>query len=679
MKKILLLILILSGCSHSPVKLLPLPTNENSPQFGYAKSFQQAKEDLKLNKLDTACASFSELLEEREFAGAEAAHTYFIEYCPISDYRLKKSLKNLPSKYLRDAYLTAIIKRANEKHLEELKAESMFLLANEKKVKFEKQNLINEALLIAKKLGDNELISKYQNAAILLSPSLKIGPDQKNNFEVARDYESKRKFELARDEYLKIIESNEFSNKDKYKAYNLYRTSFKTERKLELFREKSIEMENYFKQIYETSKAEQDLELWIDSIIAHARAIWTDHYTQEAKDLLLSVDLELPININQKATIYWLLGSISLELKENKSALKFFKIGSELNPNDSKLNENLKWAYIWNLYLLHQYKEMITAADTIIKKSNNLSFQMQIKFWKAKALQKNHKNEAAQSIYNEIWNDDNFNYYGILAMSELKKPLPLIQVRGLSENVLSNDLTLDWLIYLGETNFARSYLQEVNGDLKKSVPRDNMFFLYDQTKWYQGAIRHLSSYPQSKKNEMTTKYSNVIFPNVFDTTIESSAKKYQVPRELILSIMRQESVYVPTERSPADAFGLMQLIPERARVLARDHEISYGDYNDLYRPEVNIELGTALLSRLMKDNQFKFAETVASYNADPKAMKKWLAERFHGDYLEFIEMIPYEETRNYIKLVFRNFITYKRIFGPEAILLDPKFFELPFN
>lgn len=679
MKKILFLILILGGCSHSPVKLLPIPTNEKSIEYSLAMSFQKAKEDLKLNKLDTACTSFSELLDTKEFAGASAASTYYIEYCPLSDYRLKKALKNLPSKYLRDAYLSAIIKRANEKHLDELKAESMFLLASEKKVKFEKQNLINEALLIAKKLEDNELITKYQNAAIALSPSLKVESDQKNNFEVARDYESKRKFELARNEYLKIIESNEFTNKDKFKAYNLYRTSFKTERKLDLFREKSIEMENYFKGIYEASKADQDLELWVDSIIAHARAIWTDHYTKEAKDLLLDVDLELPININQKATIYWLLGSISLELKENKAALQYFKLGSELNPNDLKLNENLKWAYVWNLYLLHQYKEMIKATDNVIKKSNNLNFQMQIKFWKAKALQKIHNLEAAKSLFNEIWNDDNFNYYGIMAMSELKKPLPLIQVRGLSENILSNDLTLDWLIYLGETNFARSYLQEVNGELKKSVPRDNMFFFYDQTKWYQGAIRHLSAYPQSKKNELTTKFSNVIFPNAFDSTIELSAKKYQVPKELILSIMRQESVYVPTERSPADAFGLMQLIPERAKVLAREHEVNYKDYNDLYNPDVNIELGTALLARLMKDNQFKFAETVASYNADPKAMKKWLAERFHGDYLEFIEMIPYEETRNYIKLVFRNFITYKRIFGSEAILLDPKFFELPFH
>jgi soluble lytic murein transglycosylase len=266
-----------------------------------------------------------------------------------------------------------------------------------------------------------------------------------------------------------------------------------------------------------------------------------------------------------------------------------------------------------------------------------------------------------------------------MAMAELKKPIPLIQIRGLSEKVYSNDLTLDWLTYLGETNFARAYLQDINGELKKSMSRDNMFYLYDQTNWYQGAIRHLSSYPQSKKNEMTSKFASVIFPNAFETTIVENSKKYQVPKELILSIMRQESVYIPTERSPADAFGLMQLIPERARVLARDHGITYSEFNDLYKPEVNVELGTVLLARLMKDNQYKFAETVASYNADPKAMKKWIAERFHGDYIEFIEMIPYDETRNYIKLVFRNFITYKRIFGSEEFILDPKFFALPFN
>lgn len=679
MKKILLLILILSGCSHSPVKLIPIPLNETSPGHTYSIRFQQAKEDLKLNKLDEACAIFTDLADQAEFPGAEASRVYLIDSCPISNYRLKKALKNLPSKYLRDAHLTAIAKKANENNLLEVRAEALYLLATEKKVKFEKQNLINEALLIAKKIDDADLTQKYQTTAISLSPSMKIEEGQKNNFEVARDYESKRKYELARDEYLKIINSNEFNNKDKYKAYNLYRTSFKTERKLEQFREKSIEMENYFKNIYETSKSEQDLELWIDSIIAHARAIWTDHYTVEAKELLASVDMNLPINLNQKATVFWLMGSISLELKDNKLALNYFKTGSELNPIDSKLNENLKWAYIWNLYLVHKYKDMIKAADLIIRKVNNPNFQIQIKFWKAKALQKIHKEEMAYSLFNEIWNDDNFNYYGIMAMAELKKPIPLIQIRGLSEKVYSNDLTLDWLTYLGETNFARAYLQDINGELKKTMSRDNMFYLYDQTNWYQGAIRHLSSYPQSKKNEMTSKFASVIFPNAFETTIVENSKKYQVPKELILSIMRQESVYIPTERSPADAFGLMQLIPERARVLARDHGITYSEFNDLYKPEVNVELGTVLLARLMKDNQYKFAETVASYNADPKAMKKWIAERFHGDYIEFIEMIPYEETRNYIKLVFRNFITYKRIFGSEEFILDPKFFALPFN
>lgn len=679
MKKILFLILILASCSHSPVKLIPLPSNENSPGFQYYKRYQKAREDLKLSKLDTACSVFEDLSESPEFPGFEVAKIYFLESCPISKYRLKKTIKSLPSKYLRDSYLSAIVKRASEFNLDELKAEALFMLSSEKKLKFEKQNLINEAILIAKKLEDDELIVKYQKAAIELSPSLSVDESQKNNFDVARDYESKRKFDQARNEYQKIIQSSEFTNKEKYKAYNLYRTSFKTERKLDLFREKSIEMENYFKNTYESSQDTKDLELWIDSIIAHSRAIWTDHFTIEAKDLLLSIDMNLPINLNQKATIYWLLGSISLELKDNKSALNYFKMGSELNPNEVKLNENLKWAYVWNLYLLHKFKEMIKASDFVIKKTNNPNFLIQIKFWKAKSLLKLHKTEEANALFNEIWNDDNFNYYGILALAELKKPLPLIKARGLSEQLSSNDLTLDWLNHLGEVNFARAYLQDVNNELKKNLPRDNMFYLYEQTKWYQGAIRHLSGYPQSKKNEMTEKFNSVIFPLAFEQFVDHFSKKHNVPKELILSIMRQESVYIPTERSPADAFGLMQLIPERAKNLARDNGVAYKDYNDLYLPDVNIELGTILLSRLMKDNQFKFAETVASYNADPKAMKKWLEERFHGNYIEFIEMIPYEETRNYIKLVFRNFITYKRISGPNEFLVDPEFFALPFN
>ena len=81
------------------------------------------------------------------------------------------------------------------------------------------------------------------------------------------------------------------------------------------------------------------------------------------------------------------------------------------------------------------------------------------------------------------------------------------------------------------------------------------------------------------------------------------------------------------------------------------------------------------MTELSSIHKGKFAQTVASYNASPDAIKKWESERFNGNYIEFIEMIPYEETRNYIKLVFRNYVTYKRVLSKNNFKISPTFFE----
>jgi soluble lytic murein transglycosylase len=122
----------------------------------------------------------------------------------------------------------------------------------------------------------------------------------------------------------------------------------------------------------------------------------------------------------------------------------------------------------------------------------------------------------------------------------------------------------------------------------------------------------------------------------------------------------------------------MQMIPEKAKVLSIKYNIPYQTVDDLYLPNINIEMGTALLSELLKNYKFKFVQSTASYNASSTAIAKWEKDRFHGNYIEFIEQIPYEETRNYIKLVFRNYIAYKRILSDKPIEIDSNFFAHSF-
>jgi soluble lytic murein transglycosylase len=146
--------------------------------------------------------------------------------------------------------------------------------------------------------------------------------------------------------------------------------------------------------------------------------------------------------------------------------------------------------------------------------------------------------------------------------------------------------------------------------------------------------------------------------------VASAASKSGVPAELLYSIMRQESSFNPEARSPADAFGLMQLLPSVAEHASARAEVAFEKPEDLYRPEINVPLGAAFLRELLDRWGGQIVLAAASYNANERAIHAWLRTRFHGDPLAFIEEIPYDETRGYVKLVARNFIFYSRLSEP---------------
>jgi soluble lytic murein transglycosylase len=106
--------------------------------------------------------------------------------------------------------------------------------------------------------------------------------------------------------------------------------------------------------------------------------------------------------------------------------------------------------------------------------------------------------------------------------------------------------------------------------------------------------------------------------------------------------------------------------------MARDSAFDYKQADDLYRPQLNISMGSAFLKRLLDQFDQQFIMTVASYNASEDAVMMWLKTRYRGDPLEFIEDIPYSETMTYIKLVLRNFIYYSRLASQDDAMKFPE-------
>ncbi len=130
---------------------------------------------------------------------------------------------------------------------------------------------------------------------------------------------------------------------------------------------------------------------------------------------------------------------------------------------------------------------------------------------------------------------------------------------------------------------------------------------------------------------------------------------------LVAGLIHQESAFNPKARSVSDAIGLMQLLPKTARGLARQTRVRYVRYR-LTDPNYNVRLGTAYVANLQK--QFSSVElALAAYNAGEDRVASWTAGQNYREPAEFVDSIPFTETRDYVQIVLRNADIYRHLYG----------------
>jgi len=154
----------------------------------------------------------------------------------------------------------------------------------------------------------------------------------------------------------------------------------------------------------------------------------------------------------------------------------------------------------------------------------------------------------------------------------------------------------------------------------------------------------------------------------FYPLIEKYAEKRGLDPLLVSALIREESRFDPLAKSGASARGLMQLIPETARGEGRRIGYRKVSPRDLYRPEVNIDIGTAYLARLIRDFNGFILPALAAYNAGKEAVKRWLSlSSSLSDPDLFLLEIGYRETRRYVPLVARSYLRYYQVLKPDKL------------
>jgi soluble lytic murein transglycosylase len=155
----------------------------------------------------------------------------------------------------------------------------------------------------------------------------------------------------------------------------------------------------------------------------------------------------------------------------------------------------------------------------------------------------------------------------------------------------------------------------------------------------------------------------IAFPEPYRRLVDAAAKRAGIPNALVYAVMREESAFDPEAESVADAVGLMQLVVPTARLAAKGTTMPH-DRRALKRPSVNVELGCRMLARFEADFPENPLLAIPAYNAGPNRVRDWLRDRPSTDFDVWVELIPFLETRRYVKRVLASRAAY-------AFLDDP--------
>jgi len=367
----------------------------------------------------------------------------------------------------------------------------------------------------------------------------------------------------------------------------------------------------------------------------------------------------------------------------------------------------LRWMRFWNLYRSKQYAAALAMLDQPGYVTPREGDQIHIiKYWHARILENLGRLDEAKTLFLEILHSHGSSFYGLMTATrhpELTTPnqnpeatigsvaneigqittsislaaksmaaragdatgldtRPDLQLIADLRNVGLRDAAAAQLSKLRWSGFdklgAFAAITKLSGDLDDYRPSRNIRYttftsLRNLPSNWDGLIQSQIQHDDEWK---------VYYPIAYERIVMPMANHMQLSPYLVLSIMRSESLYNKEARSPVGATGLMQLMPYTALKIATLLHDEDFDIREVTEPEINIGYGLYYLDRLLSyygDNPFLAA---AAYNAGPLAVNQWLATCGDCSADEFVDSIPYFETRRYVREVIRSFDVYSRLY-----------------
>jgi soluble lytic murein transglycosylase len=310
-------------------------------------------------------------------------------------------------------------------------------------------------------------------------------------------------------------------------------------------------------------------------------------------------------------------------------------------------------------------------------------------YWRARLAEEDHDSAMARAYYQKLSERFRNFYYGELARQRLREikadddPLGVSQHYALLDRVpaisdgahiTASEPPTDNLRYQKAqllengalVDFAVRELQAAGLEDKGNWVAAETARLYQDAGRYDGAIqvfkRAVPNYFAVDLPTLPRSYWEALFPKPYWTDLKKFSSQNALDPYLVASLIRQESEFNPAAVSRANAVGLMQLLPKVGSAVAKQEKLKHFSSSQLFTPEVNLQLGTRYF-REMVDKFGAFEYALAAYNAGSNRVDDWQGQGKYRDPQEFVESIPFTETREYVQAILRNANVYRQLYG----------------
>jgi len=299
-------------------------------------------------------------------------------------------------------------------------------------------------------------------------------------------------------------------------------------------------------------------------------------------------------------------------------------------------------------------------------------------YWRGRTVEHLRDRAAAEPIYLKVLAEAPRSYYGMLAARrvarapETPRRSPATAFPAKPEDAVATDpgfARVDLLRRIGLVEYAWEELEDVVaasvGDHARlygasaAYVRDERYHLALRI-----ARRYFGTLAVSGDPTLPRAFWEIIYPLGWRNDVADAARRAGLDPYLVAAVVREESSYYPRAVSRAGARGLMQLMPATARPMADLRGLAFEGGSLLDDPRANLDMGASFLSGLLKE----FGDphlALAAYNAGPKRARDWWKSRRTNDMEAWVEQIPYDETRHYVKRVTLSWEEYRRIYGSD--------------